>query len=829
MNTINWKSIGLNYILPILLFIGIAYAYFSPQLEGKVLKAHDTEVYLASAKEVNDFRRETGEEALWTNSMFGGMPAYHISTVYSGNKVSIIGKILLLGKRPASYLFLWFISFFVLMLALGVNPWLSFAGALAYGFTSNFFVLTGAGHMTKILTLGYSALVFAGLIWAFKGKRLLGASILGISLSLMLNSGHPQMTYYTGLGVLIYGLVYLVFAFKEKTLPNFFITVGMLLVAVVLAVGTNYGRMVSDARYAKYTTRGKTELTVPTGEETNRTGGLDKNYIWDWSYGKGETFTIMIPNFRGGASKSVGRDSESYKTLRKNGVKEPQRAVQSLYAYWGPQQITSGPSYFGAVIIFLFVLGLFLVKGREKWWLLALSLFSILLSWGKNLPWFAGFFIDYFPLFNKFRDMSMLLVITHFTMPVLAILALKEVLQQKWDNTNINKSLYWSFGLTGGLSLIFALIPTLAGSFTSENEMIASRLEASLPGWLMDSLIQDRQNLLKSDAFRSFGLILIGAGLIWAFINKKIKQPLVIGLFAVLFVIDLWPVDKRYLNNDNFVSKSKGAKVVQKTKADEVILQDKDLDYRVLNLTVSPFNDATTSYYHKSIGGYHGAKLQRYQELIEAYISPEMQKMTQNFKGATGASEIFKGLSAINMLNTKYVIVNPNSGPIKNPLALGNAWPVSQIKLVANADEELAGVGTINPSKQAVVDKKFLGALKGFKDDTITTAKVKLISYAPNHLKYTYQSDKQEAVIFSEIYYEDGWNAYIDGEKSDYFRANYVLRGLVVPQGNHEIEFKFEPTSFYTGNTISLASSILLILVFLGVLGLEVRKKLKSN
>lgn len=829
MNTINWKSIGLNYILPILLFIGIAYAYFSPQLEGKVLKAHDTEVYLASAKEVNDFRRETGEEALWTNSMFGGMPAYHISTVYSGNKVSIIGKILLLGKRPASYLFLWFISFFVLMLALGVNPWLSFAGALAYGFTSNFFVLTGAGHMTKILTLGYSALVFAGLIWAFKGKRLLGASILGISLSLMLNSGHPQMTYYTGLGVLIYGLVYLVFAFKEKTLPNFFITVGMLLVAVVLAVGTNYGRMVSDARYAKYTTRGKTELTVPTGEETNRTGGLDKNYIWDWSYGKGETFTIMIPNFRGGASKSVGRDSESYKTLRKNGVKEPQRAVQSLYAYWGPQQITSGPSYFGAVIIFLFVLGLFLVKGREKWWLLALSLFSILLSWGKNLPWFAGFFIDYFPLFNKFRDMSMLLVITHFTMPVLAILALKEVLQQKWDNTNINKALYWSFGLTGGLSLIFALIPTLAGSFTSENEMIASRLEASLPGWLMDSLIQDRQNLLKSDAFRSFGLVLIGAGIIWAFINKKIKQPLVIGLFAVLFVIDLWPVDKRYLNNDNFVSKSKGAKVVQKTKADEVILQDKDLDYRVLNLTVSPFNDATTSYYHKSIGGYHGAKLQRYQELIEAYISPEMQKMTQNFKGATGASEIFKGLSAINMLNTKYVIVNPNSGPIKNPLALGNAWPVSQIKLVANADEELAGVGTINPSKQAVVDKRFLGALKGFKDDTITTAKVKLISYAPNHLKYTYQSDKQEAVIFSEIYYEDGWNAYIDGEKSGYFRANYVLRGLVVPQGNHEIEFKFEPTSFYTGNTISLASSILLILVFLGVLGLEVRKKLKSN
>lgn len=824
MNTLNWKSIGLNYALPIVLFLAIAYAYFSPQLEGKVLKAHDTEVYLASAKEINDFRRETGEEALWTNSMFGGMPAYHISTKYTGNKVSIIGKMLLLGSRPASYLFLWFISFFVLMLALGVKPWLSFVGALAYGFTSNFFVLTGAGHMTKILTLGYSALVFAGLIWAFKGKKWLGASVLGIALSLMLNSGHPQMTYYTGLGVLIFGMVYLIFAIKEKTVLNFFTIVGILLVSVVLALGTNYGRTVADSRYAKYTTRGKTELTVPTGQETNRTGGLDKNYIWDWSYGKGETFTIMIPNFRGGASKSIGKDSESYKILRKNGVKEPQRAIQSLYAYWGPQQITSGPSYFGAIICFLFILGLFLVKGRDKWWLLALTVFSILLSWGKNLPWFAGFFIDYFPLFNKFRDMSMLLVIAHFTMPVLAILALKEVFQEKWDKAHLTKALYWSFGLTGGLSLVFAIMPSLSGSFTSENAMIATRLEGTLPAWLMETLILDRQDLLKTDAFRSFFLILIAAGLLWAFVNNKIKQPLVIGAFALLFLVDMWPIAKRYLNNDNFQSKSKSVKVVEASKADKQILLDKDLSYRVLNLTVSPFNDATTSYFHKSIGGYHGAKLQRYQELIEAHISPEMQAMSSNFKGATSAQDIFTGLTALNMLNTRYVIVNPNSSPVANPLALGNAWGIQQVRIVQNADEEIAGVKNIDPAKQAVVDKKFESALSGFTNDTISNAVVKLISYAPNHLKYTYNSDKKEAVIFSEIYYEDGWNAYIDGEKTDYFRANYVLRGLVVPEGKHDIEFVFEPSSFYTGNTISLASSILLILAFVGVLILEGKK-----
>lgn len=803
----NMKS-GINYGLPVVLFLIIAYAYFSPLLEGKVLFSNDTNVSTGSAQELKQYREKTGKEALWTNSMFSGMPAYQISTIYSGNKIQYLNKILLVGQRPASYLFLWFISFFVLLCIMGVNPWLSFIGALAYGFTTNFYMLSAAGHMSKISTLGYTAFVFAGIILAFKEKRLAGATLFGIALSLMLNANHPQMTYYAGLMVLIMGIVYLVYAVREKWLKSFFTTVAFLVVALFLALGTNYARIATNASYTKQTMRGKAELTPPPGQEKDATSGLDKSYIWDYSYGKMETFTLMIPDFMGGSSKALPSDGEVMKALKKNGIKDANKI--QIPAYWGPQRYTAGPSYFGAIVCFLFVLGLFLVNGKEKWWLLAITIFSIVLSWGKHAPGIAGFFIDHFPLFNKFRDMSMMLVIAQFTVPVLGILALKEVVQGDVSKQKFQKALYWSFGLTGGLSLLFAVIPSLAGSFTGQHAELA-QMENGFPAWLKEAVAADRMAILKADAFRSFLFIALSAAAIWAFFNKKIKLPYLIAAITLLVLSDMWPVDKRYLNDDNFASKTKVKTPFVASKADNIILQDKDPNYKVLNLTVSPFNDASTSFYHKSIGGYHGAKLQRYQDLIERYISPEIQTMSKNFKTAKTMNDIFGNLKVINMLNTKYVIINPNSSPVLNTEAYGHAWGITQVQFVANADEEIAGLGKINPRNQAVVDERFRDALTGFQADSVSNAKIALTSYAPNKLTYSFASDKTEAVLFSEVYYADGWNAYIDGEKHDHFRANYILRGLLIPAGSHEIEFRFEPKEYSQGNVISLISSLILL------------------
>ncbi len=815
---INWKSV-LNYVMPLFLFVVIAYAYFSPLMEGKSLTAHDISTYKGMSKELIDYRNETGKEALWTNSMFGGMPAYMISMGFTGNLVSKINKVLLVGKRPASYLILWFVSFYALLLVMGVSPWLSFAGALVYGLTSNFFVLVGAGHMTKVLTLGYVPFVLAGIILAFRQRRLMGAVIMGLALSLMINANHPQMTFYTFLIVLVFGVVYLIEAIKKKALSGFFKTIGVLAIAAVLAVGANFSRLYTTFEYLKYSTRGKTELTSIPSE--NKTGGLNRDYITDWSYGLGETFTLIIPNYRGGKSGSFDnyRQTETYKVMKQKGVEGYEQKSQQISSYWGPQMVTSGPTYVGALVCFLFVLGLFLIKTKEKWWLGAITLLAIMLSWGKFFPFLTDLFIDYFPFYNKFRDVTMILIIVHITMPLLGILAVKEVVKGNIQKKDFIKSFWWALGLTGGFSLIVTLMPGLAGDFLLDHEV-------GYPEWLQNAAIADRKSLLTSDAIRSFALIAAGAVLLWLGYFKKLKWNYVFPLLALLFVIDMWPVDKRYLNNDKFISPRKEKTEMEPSVADKFILNDKELDFRVLNLSVSPWMDATTSYFHKSIGGYHGAKMLRYNEMISYVISPELQKIQERFRSFNGdPASIFVGLNALNMLNTKYIIYNPQAQPLPNPLKLGNAWCVSSLRFVENADEELEAIKHIDPKKEAVVDKRFKEMIStdNYKPSALGT--IRLNKYVANNLVYQFEADEDQVVVFSEIYYPKGWKVYIDDKETEHFCANYVLRAMHVPAGKHTIEFKFHPDSYYMGKNVSYAASTVFILLILGVILMEVRKK----
>jgi len=529
----------------------------------------------------------------------------------------------------------------------------------------------------------------------------------------------------------------------------------------------------------------------------------------------------MIPNFHGGASGGeLSKDSETYQVLKENRVPNANKIIKQLPLYWGPQPFTSGPVYVGAIICFLFVLGLFLVKGPEKWWLLAATVLSVMLAWGKNFMPLTDFFLDYVPGYNKFRTVSMTLVIAEMTMPLLGFLALKKIFNDELSIAEFRKGLKWALGITGGLALLFALIPGIAGDFSSP-------ADAQLPQWLIDPFRADRRTLLKSDSIRSLIFILLAAGTLWAFVEKKIKLNLAILALGVFILVDMWPVNRRYLNNNNFVSKREVDVPFKPARADQEILKDQDPDYRVLNLSVSTFNDASTSYFHKSIGGYHGAKMCRYQELIDYQIQGELRELTGGLgkvHSQEGVDSLFRQLGVLNMLNTRYVIFSGDRAPLYNSEAFGNVWFARNFKLVKNSDEEMQLLGQINPRETALVDKRFESLLQDINPGKDSLASVQMVNYAPNHLEYQFKGDNDQLVVFSEIYYPKGWNAYLDGEKTDYFRTNYVLRGMIVPGGEHKIEFKFEPDSYTTGNNISLASSLILLLALSGIVFFEVKK-----
>ena len=780
------KKIKPHFIV-LLLFIGISFVYFSPLLEGKMLDMHDIKQWQGMSKEINDFRNETGEEALWTNSMFSGMPAYQISTKYKANLIQHVVKVITLGMpRPASLLFLYLLGFYLLLLTLKIDYRLSAVGAIAFAFSSYFFIIIQAGHMTKAHAIAYLPMVVAAVLYTYRGKVLLGGILTALTVALQLYANHLQITYYLALLLLLLGLVQFIKDIRSNNLPEFFKRSAVLIVAALLASGTSFTRLSTTMEYGKDSTRGKSELT---DNLDNKTSGLDKDYATQWSYGITESFTLLVPNFYGGASQgSLSVNSETFKAIKR--APNAKKIIKNLPLYWGDQPIVSGPTYAGAIVIFLFVLGLFIVKSEIRIWLVLATVMSIMLAWGKNFMPLTNLFLEYFPGYSKFRAVSMILVIAEFTIPLLGFIALDQFMSNKKLASQSKRPLQLSYYITGGICILFALFSSFFFDFVGIQD---ANLEKN--GWPIDALQSDRATLLRADAWRSFIFITITFSFLWMFLKNKIQSKYVILIIGCLVLLDMWTVNKRYLNDDNFSRKSKVENPYQATQANNQILQDKDLNFRVFNQSVSTFNDASTSYFHKSIGGYHGAKLKRYQELIEDHIS-------------TG------NLAVINMLNTKYII-NRNGQVQQNPGAMGNAWFVSDVEIVANADKEIAALNGIDVSTRAVVDTRFSDQIPSSLSSP--EGSISLIEYKPNFLKYSSNSSYDGIVVFSEIFYDKGWNAYIDGVLKTHFRANYVLRGMHVPAGDHIIEFKFEPDTYLIGERVSLISSVILLLLLVFV------------
>ena len=814
----NSFKLVIPHLLAVIIFITISVIYFYPVLEGKVLNTNDGTVAYNAAKEISDFRAKYGEEPLWTNSMFSGMPSYLISTVYKGNLMRYVDSLLKFLSHPASAIFLTMLGFYILLLFFEVEPMLAIAGAIAYGFSTYFFFILAAGHNTKALAIAYMAPMIGGIYYTYKHNAIKGALFTTFFLSLEIVANHPQITYYSFLCILVLVITQFIFAIKGKYTEVFIKNSVILIIPLLLAIGMNFNSLYTTYEYGKYSTRGKSDLITKNAQITS---GLDKDYITQWSYGVDETMTLFIPNFKGGACHPFDSNSETVTALRKNNAS--QFAAQ-FTTYWGSQPWVDGPVYIGAIVFFLFILGLIIIKGSEKWWLLAATLLSVMLAWGKNFMPLTNIFLDYFPGYNKFRAVTMTLVIAEFCIPLLGILALRDIFNGTISKKDLLKGIKIAFGITGGLTLLFIIIPGLAGSFLSSNEGLGK-----LPAWLSSALISDRKTLLRGDAFRSFFLILLATSVILGFIYKKLKKEYAIALLAFLFLTDMWFVDKRYLGSDRFVKKEVKAKMSSPSIADNIILKD-TTDYRVLNLSVSPFNDASTSLFHKSIGGYHGAKLKRYQELIDSSLVRDLtlfQTVGSKAKSLDDLQKVFYGTPALNMLNTKYIIYNPEVYPITNPNALGNAWFADTAVIVENANEELSDLNKINPAKKAVIDKLFKDQLKNSLYPVSDGDKIELKSHKLNELVYHSKSQGEKLAIFSEIYYPAGWKSYLDGKRTNYFRADYVLRGMIIPAGEHEIIFRFEPASYLMGNKISFASSLLFVLLAVGyfLYGMKMKSK----
>jgi len=809
----------LPHFLIIAGFLVISYIYFYPVLEGKVLRANDSSVSNYISKEIRDYRAANGKDPLWTNSIFSGMPGYLILTRHPGNLMRHVDNVLRVFKMPVSVLFLAMTGFYVLLLMLGVNRWIAAAGAVAYGFSSFLFQILAAGHNTQAIALAYMAPMIGGVWYAYRHDAIKGALFTAFILSLELLANHPQITYYAGLCLLVFIITEFIWSVREKTVPKFLKTSAILIIPVIIAIGVNFGNLYTVYEYSKYSMRGKSDLVT---ENRNMSSGLDRDYIVNWSYGIDETMNLLIPNYKGGSSKPFDRDSETVKALRQNNMAS---ASNQVMKYWGTQPGTDGPHYMGAIIIFLFVLGLIITKGREKWWLLIATILSVMLSWGKNFMPFTNLFIDFFPGYNKFRAVTMTLVIAQFCIPFLGILALRDIYESSISRKDIIKGLKIAFGITGGLLLLIIAIPGIAGSFLNQGEV-------GYPDWLKTAMVSDRKELLRTDALRSLVFVTAGAAVLLAFIKDKLRKEYSIVVIGVLVLLDLWTVDKRYLNSDRFERPSAIQKSVVPTPADAFILKDQSYN-RVLNLAVSTFKDNTpTSYFHKSIGGYHGAKLKRYQELIDSALLREINAFIGAAGNARSAEDLIPPLAkapALNMLNTRYIIYNPEAPPVINPYALGNAWFVENPVFVENANQEIMAINSLNPVTDAVIDKKFRDLVTGTSYPPAHGDTIYLTSYQPNELIYKYSAATEKLIVFSEIYYPAGWKCYVDGTEKPYMRANYVLRAMVAPAGDHEIKFSFNPESFVTGNKVSLASSILLFLLAGGFIANELIRKKKQQ
>lgn len=814
-------------IVVVILFAVISFAYFFPAaIEGRILSQHDSVAGIGAGEEAKEYLKRTGERTRWTNSIFGGMPTYQMSPSYdSTDTLKGVEKIYHLYLPDyVWYVFVMLLGFYILLRAFDFSVWLAALGAVLWAFSSYFFIIIAAGHIWKFVTLAYIPPTIAGMVLAYRGKYLSGGLLTAIFVALQIVSNHVQMSYYFLFVMLFMAAAFGVSAYQKKEMPQFLKATGVLVFAGILGVCINLSNLYHTYEYSKETMRGKSELVKPDTHNQTKSG-LERDYITQWSYGIGETFSLLVPNVKGGASVPLAANEKA--------MEKANPMYNSIYSqigqYWGEQPGTSGPVYVGAFVMFLFILGIFIVKGPMKWALLGATVLSILLSWGKNFMGFTDFFLDYIPMYDKFRAVSSILVIAEFTIPLLAILALKEVIVRPQLIKEQVKAFYISLGLTGGIALLFALLPGFFfPSYVSSMEMQALQgIPADQLAPLLANLEEIRKSIFTSDAWRSFFVILIGAGVLWMYGMGKLKAKVMISALIVLCIADMWSVNKRYLYDDQFVEKVQQENSFKPTDTDKAILADKTLDFRVLNLAGNTFNENNTSYWHKSIGGYHAAKLRRYQEMIEEHISSEMNDV---FKAVSDAGGDMKkvdpsGFPVLNMLNTRYFIFPLQGGqtmPMQNPYTMGNAWFVDEVQYVNNANEEIDALHHINPAKVAVIDQKFSEQVKQTAvPDSMSS--IKLTAYEPNGLKYEVDSKTGGTVVFSEIYYP-GWQAYIDGVEAPHGRADYILRAMNVPAGKHEVEFKFDPKSLHVTETVAFIALGMLALMLLLFIFMQVRR-----
>ena len=826
----NWFKKLLPDLVVILFFAVIAFLYFFPAVtEGRILAQHDAVAGIGSGREMQEYLEKTGERTRWTNSIFGGMPTYQMAPSYdSTNTLGFIQQVYhLFLPTYVWYVFVMLLGFYILLRAFDFKVWLASLGAVLWAFSSYFFIIIAAGHIWKLMTLAYIPPTIAGMVLVYRKKWLAGGVVTALFVALQIFSNHPQMSYYFLFVMLFMAIAYGVLAWQKKQLPDFFKSTGVLVVAGLVGVCVNLSNLYHTYEYSKESMRGKSEL-VKENSADQTDSGLERSYITQWSYGIGETFSLLVPNVKGGASVPLAANEKA--------MEKANPAYQSLYAqlgqYWGEQPGTSGPVYVGAFVMFLFILGLFIVKGPMKWALVVGTVFSITLSWGHNFMGLTDFFIDYIPMYSKFRAVSSILVIAEFTIPLLAMLALKEVMERPALFAEQKKAFYISFGLTGGLSLLFALFPTVFfPSYVSSMEMNA--LQGAIPADqlapILVNLEEMRRSLFTADAWRSFFVIVIGCVLLGGYLFRKWNAKVTVGALLLLCIVDMWSVNKRYLYDEQFVAKGTEMKpFIEPSETDKEILKDNTLDYRVLNMATNTFNENNTAYWHKSIGGYHAAKLRRYQEMIEAHIQGEMETLFTKIPevGADLSKIDVTDTPVLDMLNTRYYIVPLQQGataPLFNPHALGNAWLVKEVKYVNNANEEIDAIHGMNPRETAIVDKRFAETVKQSAAMPDSLDNIVLKSYAPNALQYEVDTKQGGTVVFSEIYYP-GWRSYIDGEEVSHGRANYILRAMNVPAGKHTIEFVFDPQSLHATETIAFIALGIMLLGALGAIVMGLRK-----
>lgn len=829
-------------LIAILAFVLLSFAYFFPaDIENRILFQHDTAAGAGAGQEVKEYYEQTGERSRWTNSLFGGMPMYQIAPSYDSTKsLQWVQKAYQLFLPDYVCLtFILMLGFYILLRVFGIPVWLAGLGGIMWAFSSYFFILISAGHIWKFITLAYVPPTIAGIVLAYRGKLLWGGILTALFVALQITSNHVQMSYYFFFVILFFVGAYFEKAWRTKTLPQFFKASAVLIVAALVGIAVNVSNLYHTYAYSKETMRGKSEL-VQTGDAAKQTSsGLDRDYITQWSYGIDETLTLLVPNFKGGASAALSQSETA--------MSKANPMYSSLYGsltqYFGTQPMTSGPVYVGAFVLFLFVLGCFIVKGPLKWALIGATFFSIVLSWGKNFMPLTDFFIDYVPLYNKFRAVSSILVIAEFTIPLLAIFALKRLLEEPEILKQEKKPLGISLLLTAGIALLLAVAPGSIGSGyvpAQEAQMLQNAVNqqmipANELSGILANLGEMRAELVSSDALRSFIIIGIGCSLLWLYASGKLRSSLTIAGITILCLADMWGVNKRYLNDAQFVPHSIRTETFTKTNTDELILQDTSLDYRVLNFATSTFDDNNTSYWHKSVGGYHPAKLRRYQEMIEHHISPEMQAAYKAIATAGGEMDSVDAnkFRVLNMLNTKYFIFpagqQRQTVPILNPHAYGNAWFVNKVQYVNNANEEIDALDSIIPTETAVVDARFKDVLKGttesYKD---SLSSIRLTSYAPNRLTYETNNAQDGIAVFSEIYYPDGWHVTIDGQPAELARADYILRTMYVPAGQHTIEMRFDPTSLHVTEGITYGALALLVIGIIVAVLIAKRKYVKA-